>query len=203
MDESHLQDQAAASSGTSFSLKRVLGLLTGAIGIIASTGAVVGMVQGWFTPDASLADIAAQQQEISQKLNTQVEDNQLVNQVSRRVTELGDQYGRISKRVKDIRRLAKALASRNPQGMILTPGQRKVLAASLAKEREELLTSIAEVETMSAQFIAAIEGDETLGQVAVEGSEAARTKARAQKQAAAIKGTILPELAALKQQHGG
>ena len=52
IDDSHLHVETGGPEKPrqSFSIKRVFGLLFGVIGIIASTGAVVGMVQGWFNP---------------------------------------------------------------------------------------------------------------------------------------------------------
>jgi hypothetical protein len=175
----------------------------GLIGIVASTSTVVALVQGWFDPAPSAEELAAESAEklekIEKKLEAKQEDKHLVNQVSRRVTELTDQFGRINKKMKDIRRLAKALASKGSK--ILTPEQERLAEASRKKETEELLALIEQTKKMASDFVASVEEDATLGQVTSKESQTARTKARALDQARKIRSGILPQLKSLREKY--
>jgi hypothetical protein len=175
-------------------------ILIALIGITASTYTVIGMLKGWFDPQP---DAVSKLEEIDKKLTAKNEDKHLVNQVSRRVTEFSDQFKRIARSMKDIRRLDKSLSSKGPAGKILTPEQQQLIAASRKKETEELLQLVDKAEKMAQGFCESVEGDETLGQVESEDSETARTKARALKQAIEVKEKFLPELATLRGKHAG
>ena len=170
------------------------------IGITASTYTVVGAIKGWFNPEP---DTAAKLDEIGEKLTAKNEDKHLVNQVSRRVTEFSDQFKRIGRSMKDIRRLDKSLSAKGPSGKILTPDQHKLIEASRKKETEELLQLVDKAQKMAAGFCESVEEDETLGQVESEDSQTARTKARALKQALEVKEKFLPELEKLRDKHAG
>lgn len=180
--------------------KKPFTILIALIGIAASTYTVVGAIKGWFDPEP---DAAAKLDEIDKKLTAKSEDQHLVNQVSRRVTEFSDQFKRIQKSMKDIRRLDKSLSSTGPSGKILTPEQQKLIEASHKKETEELLQLVEKTREMAAGFCESVEEDETLGKVESEDSQTARTKARAIKQVTEVKEKFLPELEKLQQKHAG
>ena len=88
------------------SWKKPFIVLIGAIGLIASTSTVIALVWDFVEPDTAQQDQAMTLAEIDRKLTENQEDTHLVNQVSRRVTELGDEYQRIQAGLKDIRRLS-------------------------------------------------------------------------------------------------
>ncbi len=178
--------------------KKPFTILIALIGIAASTYTVVGAIKGWFDPEP---DAAAKLEEIDKKLTAKTEDRQLVNQVSRRVTEFSDQFKRITRSMRDIRRLDKSLSAKGPSGKILTPDQQKLIEASRKKETEELLQLVEKAEKMAEGFCESVEEDETLGRVESEDSQTARTKARALKQVSEVKEKLLPELAALREKH--
>ena len=180
--------------------KKPFAILIAIIGITASTYTVVGAIKGWFDPEP---DTAGKLDEIDKKLTAKNEDKHLVNQVSRRVTEFSDQFKRIGRSMKDIRRLDKSLSSKGPSGKILTPEQQKLIEASRKQETEELLQLVGKAEKMAAGFCESVEDDETLGQVESEDSQTARTKARALKQALEVKEKFLPELEKLREKHSG
>jgi hypothetical protein len=180
--------------------KKPFTILIALIGIAASTYTVVGAIRGWFDPEP---DPVAKLEEIDKKLTAKTEDRQLVNQVSRRVTEFSDQFKRIQKSMKDIRRLDKSLSAKGPSGKILTPDQQKLIEASHKKETEELLRLVEKTKEMAAGFCESVEEDETLGKVESEDSQTARTKARALKQAIEVKDKFLPELEQFHQKHAG
>jgi hypothetical protein len=180
--------------------KKPFTILIAIIGIAASTYTVVGAVKGWFNPEP---DPIAKLDEIDKKLTAKDEDQHLVNQVSRRVTEFSDQFKRIQKSMKDIRRLDKSLSSTGPSGKILTPEQQKLIEASHKKETEELLQLVEKTREMAAGFCESVEDDETLGKVESEDSKTARTKARALKQLTEVKEKYLPELEKLQAKHAG
>lgn len=175
-------------------------ILIAIIGIAASTYTVVGAIKGWFNPEP---DPISKLEEIDQKLTAKNEDKHLVNQVSRRVTEFSDQFKRITKSMKDIRRLDKSLSAKGPSGKILTPEQQKLIEASHEKETEELLQLVEKAKEMAAGFCESVEEDETLGKVESEDSQTARTKARAIKQVTEVKEKFLPELEKLSDKHSG
>jgi hypothetical protein len=178
--------------------KKPFTILIALIGITASTYTVVGALKGWFDPEP---DPVAKLEEIDKKLTAKNEDQHLVNQVSRRVTEFSDQFKRIARSMKDIRRLDKSLSARGPSGKILTPEQQKLIEASRKKETEELLQLVEKTREMAAGFCESVEEDETLGKVESEDSQTARTKARALKQATEVKDKFLPELEELRERH--
>ena len=178
--------------------KKPFTILIAIIGIAASTYTVVGAIKGWFDPEP---DAIAKLDEIDKKLTAQDEDKHLVNQVSRRVTEFSDQFKRIQKSMKDIRRLDKSLSSTGPSGKILTPEQQKLIEASHQKETEELLQLVEKTKEMAAGFCESVEDDETLSKVESEDSQTARTKARAIKQVTEVKEIFLPELEKLQEKH--
>lgn len=178
--------------------KKPFTILIALIGIVASTYTVVGAIKGWFDPEP---DPVAKLEEIDKKLTAKNEDQHLVNQVSRRVTEFSDQFKRIARSMQDIRRLDRSLSAKGPSGKILTPEQQKLIEAGRKKETEELLQLIEKAEKMSAGFCESVEADETLGKVESEDSQTARTKARALKQSLEVQEKILPELAALREKH--
>ena len=180
--------------------KKPFTILIAIIGIAASTYTVVGAIKGWFNPEP---DPIAKLDEIDKKLTAKNEDKHLVNQVSRRVTEFSDQFKRIQKSMKDIRRLDKSLSSAGPSGKILTPEQQKLIEASRKQETEELLQLVEKTKEMAAGFCESVEDDETLGQVESEDSKTARTKARALKQVTEVKEKFLPELEELSEKHAG
>jgi len=178
--------------------KKPFTILIAIIGIAASTYTVVGAVKGWFNPEP---DPIAKLDEIDKKLTAKSEDQHLVNQVSRRVTEFSDQFKRIQKSMKDIRRLDKSLSSTGPSGKILTPEQQKLIEASHQKETEELLQLVEKTREMAAGFCESVEEDETLSRVESQDSKTARTKARALKQVTEVKEKYLPELEKLQDKH--
>lgn len=180
--------------------KKPFTILIALVGITASTYTVVGMLKGWFDPEP---DAAAKLDEIDKKLTAKDEDKHLVNQVSRRVTEFSDQFKRIQKSMKDIRRLDKSLSAMGPSGKILTPEQQKLLEASRKQETEELLQMVEKTREMAAGFCESVEEDETLSKVESEDSQTARTKARAIKQVTEVKEKFLPELEKLQEKHSG
>jgi hypothetical protein len=180
--------------------KKPFTILIALIGVAASTYTVVGAIKGWFNPEP---DPIAKLDEIDKKLTVKDEDKHLVNQVSRRVTEFSDQFRRIQKSMKDIRRLDKSLSAKGPSGKILTPEQQKLIEASRKKETEELLQLVEKTKEMAAGFCESVEDDETLGKVESEDSQTARTKARALKQATEVKDKFLPELEQLVAKHAG
>lgn len=180
--------------------KKPFTILIAIIGIAASTYTVVGAVKGWFNPEP---DPIAKLDEIDKKLTAKSEDQHLVNQVSRRVTEFSDQFKRIQKSMKDIRRLDKSLSAKGPSGKILTPEQQKLIEASREKETEELLQLVEKTREMAAGFCESVEEDETLSKVESEDSKTARTKARALKQLTEVKEKFLPELETLQKKHAG
>ncbi|MBW1808593.1 MAG: hypothetical protein JRJ19_03320 [Deltaproteobacteria bacterium] len=190
---------------TSF-FRKPIGIIFGAIGLIASTSTVVGLVQGWFsaepTAEELAADAANKLAQIEQKLNAKDEDGHLVNQVSRRVTELGDQYKRIQTHMKDVTRLEKSLAKQGSAGKILTPEQLKMQKASRKKETEELLALVDKTLNMANGFVTSVEKDSTLDKVSSTDSETGQTKARALKQARQVKNKLLPVLQRLKEKYG-
>jgi len=185
--------------------KKPFAWIFGLIGIIASTSTVVALVQGWFDAEPSAEEIAADSaqklEQIEKKLTEKKEDQHLVNQVSRRVTELSDQYVRINKKMKDILRLNQSLAARGKTSNLLSPEQQKLAEASSKKELEELLSLIEQTEKMASDFVASVEGDDTLEKVTSQDSQTARTKARALKQANQIRSGILPRLKKLKEKY--
>jgi hypothetical protein len=178
--------------------KKPFTILIAIIGIAASTYTVIGAIKGWFNPEP---DPISKLEEIDKKLTAKDEDKHLVNQVSRRVTEFSDQYKRITRSMKDIRRLDKSLSSTGPSGKILTPEQQKLIEASRKKETEELLQLVDKTREMAAGFCESVEEDETLSQVESEDSQTARTKARAIKQVTEVKEKFLPELEKLSEKH--
>jgi uncharacterized protein YjcR len=180
--------------------KKPFAILIALIGIAASTYTVVGAIKGWFDPEP---DAISKLDEIDKKLTAKSEDQHLVNQVSRRVTEFSDQYRRIQKSMKDIRRLDKSLSAKGPSGKILTPEQQKLIEASHKKETEELLQLVEKTREMAAGFCESVEEDETLSKVESEDSQTARTKARALKQVNEVKEKFLPELEKLQDKHSG
>ena len=180
--------------------KKPFTILIAIIGIAASTYTVVGAVKGWFNPEP---DPITKLDEIDKKLTAKSEDQHLVNQVSRRVTEFSDQFKRIQKSMKDIRRLDKSLSAKGPSGKILTPEQQKLIEASREKETEELLQLVEKTREMAAGFCESVEEDETLSKVESEDSKTARTKARALKQLTEVKEKFLPELEKLQDKHSG
>jgi hypothetical protein len=180
--------------------KKPFAILIAIVGITASTYTVVGAIKGWFNPEP---DPIAKLDEIDKKLTAKDEDKHLVNQVSRRVTEFSDQFKRITRSMKDIRRLDKSLSAKGPSGKILTPEQQKLIEASHEKETEELLQLVEKTKKMAAGFCESVEEDETLGRVESEDSQTARTKARALKQLTEVKEKFLPELEKLSEKHAG
>ncbi|MBN2498331.1 MAG: hypothetical protein JXR96_27320 [Deltaproteobacteria bacterium] len=193
--------------------KKHFAVIFGIIGVVASTSTVVGLVQGWFDPEPdihrSVKELQSQQQQaiqvqqaIKDRLVSEQEDGHLVNQVSRRVTELKDEFLRIRSKAADIRRLDEALSAK-PKVLILTPEQKKLQEASRKKEIEELLAMISETRKLAERFVSSVEGDATLAKVESADSESARTKARAIEQVKQIRGQLLPELAALATKHKG
>ena len=184
------------------SLKITVTIVIAIIGLIASASTVVALVQGWFDPGPSLNDIAEQQANIEEKLAANNEDTHLVNQVSRRVVEFGDQYQRLQKELKDIRRLNRSLKNQsNKTRAILTEGQKQVIEASIKKEREELLSKLLKTEKSAQDFIVAVESDSTLSKVETTDSKTAQTKTKAIKQANIVKNKILPELINIRKKH--
>jgi hypothetical protein len=180
--------------------KKPFTILIALIGIAASSYTVVMAIKGELNPEP---DPIAKLDEIDKKLTAKDEDQHLVNQVSRRVTEFSDQFKRIQKSMKDIRRLDKSLSSTGPSGKILTPEQQKLIEASHQKETEELLQLVDKTREMAAGFCESVEDDETLGKVESEDSQTARTKARAIKQVTEVKEKFLPELEKLQDKHSG
>ena len=178
--------------------KKPFTILIALIGIAASTYTVVMAIKGELDPEP---DPIAKLDEIDKKLTAKSEDQHLVNQVSRRVTEFSDQFKRIQKSMKDIHRLDKSLSAKGPSGKILTPEQQKLIEASHKKETEELLQLVEKTREMAAGFCESVEEDETLGKVESEDSQTARTKARALKQATEVKEKFLPELDKLQEKH--
>jgi myosin heavy subunit len=187
-------------------LKKPVTIIFGLIGVIASTSTVVGLVQGWFDPEPTaeelVAESAAKLEQIKNKLDAKNEDAHLVNQVSRRVTELKDQFVRIQSRMKDIGRLDKSLAKLGSSGKILTPDQKKLREASRKKETEELLTLVNEAEKMVRDFIDSVEEDDTLSKVETKDSRTGQTKAKALEQARMAQSKLIPELKRLKEKYG-
>ena len=179
----------------------------GAIGVMASTTTVVGVFQGWFAPEPTAKDLAAASnqklEKIERKLDAKEEDTQLVNQVSRRVTELGDQYKRLQARMEDIRRLDRSLSNQARPARILTPDQKKLEEASRRKETEELLALIESTEKSAKTFLDSVHRDDTLGKVQSAASDTARTKQRALEQARQVENSILPALGELRGKHAG
>jgi len=180
--------------------KKPFTILIALIGIAASTYTVVMAIKGELNPEP---DPIAKLDEIDKKLTAKDEDKHLVNQVSRRVTEFSDQFKRIQKSMKDIRRLDKSLSAKGPSGKILTPEQQKLLEASRKQETEELLQMVEKTREMAAGFCESVEEDETLSKVESEDSQTARSKARALKQVTEVKEKFLPELEKLQEKHSG
>lgn len=172
-------------------------IVTGIIGIIASTSSVVGLFWGWFDPDTTQADQAKALHDIEKKLS---EDGPLVNQVSRRVTELGDEYKRIQANLADIRRLDVSL-TKKPKTALMTPGQKKLANASRSKEIEELQSLVGKTEKLANRFIESVEKDETLDKVQVGDTETAQSKSRAQSQAKLVREKLLAELTTIRSKH--
>ncbi len=175
-------------------------VLFGAIGLIASTSTVIAIVWDFVEPDTAQQDQAMKLAEIDRKLTENQEDTHLVNQVSRRVTELGDEYQRIQAGLKDIRRLEKSLAAA-PRAVILTPDHQKLAEAGRAKEIEELLSLLEKTEKMARRFVESVEADETLGKVLSTDSETARTKSRADEQARQVREKLLAELKTIRDKY--
>ncbi|RME21605.1 MAG: hypothetical protein D6806_14415 [Deltaproteobacteria bacterium] len=171
-------------------------VIASVIGLVASASTVVGLVQGWFDPKP---DPVEKLEQIEKKIDRVDQDGELVNQVSRRVTEFADRFKIISANMKDIRRLARSLEQGTKAAGILTPEQRKLRKAARRKEREELLRLVATSEKMARDFCASVEGDDTLGKVESEEGRAAQDKARALKQAQKVKSEYLPELIELRK----
>lgn len=172
-------------------------IVTGIIGIIASTSSVVALFWGWFDPDTTQADQARALQDIEKRL---AEDGPLVNQVSRRVTELGDEYKRIQANLADIRRLDESLAKKTKTAL-MTPGQKKLTEASRSKEIEELQSLVGKTEKLAKRFIESVEKDETLGKVEPGDSETAQNKSRAQSQAKLVREKLLAEMTTIRSKH--
>jgi hypothetical protein len=172
-------------------------IVTGIIGIIASTSSVVALFWGWFDPDTTQADQARALQDIEKRL---AEDGPLVNQVSRRVTELGDEYKRIQANLADIRRLDESLAKKTKTAL-MTPGQKKLTETSRSKEIEELQSLVGKTEKLAKRFIESVEKDETLGKVEPGDSETAQNKSRAQSQAKLVREKLLAEMTTIRSKH--
>lgn len=181
--------------------KKPFAILIGIIGVIASTSTVVALVWNYVEPDTTVQDQSAKLAEIDRKLAAEQEDGQLVNQVSRRVTELSDEYRRIQAGLADIRRLDQSLATA-PKTAILTPDQQKLRAAARQKEIRALLTQVDQAEQHARRFIESVEKDQTLDQVQANDSVTARTKTQAIEQARQVRESLLPELKAIRARFG-
>lgn len=199
-DSFPVRDQRGTQPPASFSLRRVITMTTGALGVLASLAALYGVAKGYFEPGPSLDDLAEQTARIERSL-ARPEDQQVLNQVSRRVTELGDQYGRIEQRLRDIQALDRSLAEGPPAGKILTAGQRATLAASQQAEREQLVSLLAEAESLALTFITVSEADDALRLVGPDDQLAAQAKQRVLTQVARLREQALPELARLRAKH--
>ncbi len=173
--------------------------LFGAIGLIASTSTVVALVYNYIEPDTTQQDQIEKLEAIDKKLAADDEDGNLVNQVSRRVNVIRDEYKRIQEKLADIRSLDASL-SEKPKAAILLPEQQKQRDASQAKQRKVLLGLLNETDGMARSFIASVEKDETLAKVTSEGSQVAERRAKALEQVAKMK-AVLPEIDALKKKY--
>lgn len=181
---------------------RPLTWLASAVGVIASTSTVIALVGDWVDPDTSEQEQAAKLDEIEHKLDAEQEDGQLVNQVSLRVSELGDAYDGLRAKMKDVRELAATLAAPAANNFE-TPAQRRRRLATQAKERRALLAQIERLRQEAHRFATSVEADETLAQVRHAGSESARNKAQALEQARTVREKWLAELDRLAAEHGG
>jgi len=179
--------------------KKPFVLLFGLIGIIASTSTVVGLIKGWFHPDRTQEDLAA----IKDVVTAQNEDAHLVNEVSLRVREFKDQYSRIDKNMKDIRRLDQHLSRKTHSASqtIHTLEQKKRQEASRKKEAEELILLLRTTEKMAREFVLSIQADKVLNQVTSAGSQSGQTKSQVQKQAQIVQTKFLPEIKRLISVH--
>ena len=180
--------------------KKPFAIIFGIIGLIASTSSVVALVWNFVEPDTTKQDQAMKLDQIDRKLTMNQEDTHLVNQVSRRVTELGDEYKRIQANLKDIRRLEKSLAV-SPKALILTPDQKKLAEASRIKETEELLALLENTGKSARRFVESVEADETLGKVLSTDSETARTKSKAVSQARQVREKLFVELKTIRDKY--
>lgn len=173
--------------------------LFGIVGVIASTSTVVALVYEWVEPDTSKQDQIQKLEDIDRKLTADQEDSHLVNQVSRRVNVIRDEYKRIQTKLTDIRSLDASLSAA-PKAAILLPEQQQERQASRAKQRKVLMGLLDETGKLAHAFVASVEQDETLSKVKSEGSQVAQRRAKALEQATQIR-ELLPELDALRQKY--
>lgn len=176
-------------------------IIVSLIGIVASTSTVVGLIRGWFDPEPTLEDTVSQLEKIQEKLDAKNEDSHLVNQVSRRITELSDQFSVIDSKMAQIRSLAKSLNEQSSQGKILMPEQKQLLSSASQKEKRELLDLIAETEKMAKAFIDSVEEDPTLEIIKSNTSMSAKEKRKALDQVKRIQTKLLPEMTTLKNKY--
>jgi hypothetical protein len=177
--------------------KKPLAIVFGIIGAIASTSTVVALVWNAIEPDTTQQDQVAKLDGIERKLSADQQDARLVNQVSRRVTALSDEYGRIQASLADIRRLAKALDAA-PKAAILTADQQSLRDASRKKEIAALIALLDKTEQQARRFVSSVTEDELLDRVEVAGSRSAQTKTKAVDQAKQVREQVLTELAAIR-----
>jgi len=195
------------------SWRRIAAFGVGLMGLIATMDSIIATISRWTSaPEPSLSTIAAQQEQIAtqqeqlaqqqQQIATAVkepDDTHRVAEVSRRITEVGDQYQRIVGRLTDARRLDASLTAEPDDSKILTPTQQKMLEASRKKEREELRAILVETDKMARELLAATEADKVLSAAPAGGTEGAQ--ARALSQVEELKRRLLPEIETLAARH--
>jgi len=167
------------------------GIVIGVIGLVASSSSVYALVDGWLNPSPSIGEV----------LEAVSDDSQQVNQVSKRVDEFGDQYRRMTKHIKDLRRVSAPPKKTAPGPKIETPAQKNRAEAMAKKETEELVALVDKTETMAKAFVASVEDDATLESL-VKGKEASPMKARIKGQVKTLQDDVLPKLQQLRERHG-